>query len=776
MFENFKKIAIRGACFEAETGLELFKNDSISIVYGRNGSGKTTIAKAFRELQKDEVDENSELSVSSEAIVSDEFKSAIHVFDEDFVSSQVSFNDEGVQTIVMLGEQVEIDHKIEVLKREIDGIVTQMQPSIELQKRYENVQDSLSPQYYFEQIRTALRADGGWADIECEIKNNKVKSRVTYDVIKSLAELPEPRETLEKLQNQLRKNLTLFKTTTDAQLIEWNVTAPALPPTLVEVSELLQRRIEQPELSDRELRLLELTRTSFFSHSTTRRLIEDKWEFCPLCLRDLTDGDRTHLAHELSLLLNEQAEKYLQLLDQELHLFEPLSIALPPFPEGLNQNEVNALKDASDKMNRIINVVHQKLQARRQQIYGMFESPFNEDEFQAYISSKSEFERSLESIRQCVDKFNATISEHNKLKRELLSLNQQVARKQLAVFLKAYTKAQEDMEKNQIGLLVSRHSKQQKDLEIKSLQQQKERTDLALEYINQELSYVFYSNRKLKLISGDGCYRLIVNGRHVRPSKISVGERNALALCYFFAKLYSGKTDADKYASEYLIVIDDPVSSFDYGNRVGIMSLLRYQCASIHNGNPNSRILILSHDIPSVFNLVKIRNEICCRRGQKHFLELADNHISEQMIQNEYMKLLHQTYDYALGTTTEQDDTTIGNVMRRMLEAFSSFCYNKGFEEMLRMPSLLSSIPEDRRPYYDNFMSRLTLNGESHEAENVYALNTITPFFTQEEKIRTARSILLFLYYINKPHLEAYLKDDKVLEIERWRDGNLDIL
>ena len=48
MFENFKKITIKGGCFENETELELFKKDPVTVVYGRNGSGKTTIARAMK--------------------------------------------------------------------------------------------------------------------------------------------------------------------------------------------------------------------------------------------------------------------------------------------------------------------------------------------------------------------------------------------------------------------------------------------------------------------------------------------------------------------------------------------------------------------------------------------------------------------------------------------------------------------------------------------------------------------------------------------------------
>ena len=66
-------------------------------------------------------------------------------------------------------------------------------------------------------------------------------------------------------------------------------------------------------------------------------------------------------------------------------------------------------------------------------------------------------------------------------------------------------------------------------------------------------------------------------------------------------------------------------------------------------------------------------------------------------------------------------------------------------------------------------MYRLTLNTESHMKESVYTLNSITSFFTREEKIQTAKSVLLFLLYINKSHLKAYLNDEQLTQIEKWK-------
>jgi wobble nucleotide-excising tRNase len=326
-------------------------------------------------------------------------------------------------------------------------------------------------------------------------------------------------------------------------------------------------------------------------------------------------------------------------------------------------------------------------------------------------------------------------------------------------------------------------AQEKKKKTIRNLQQQKERTDIALDYINQELQYVFYGDKKMELEQGKGCYILKVNGMSVKPNKISVGERNALALCYFFASLDAGKRETEKYKTESLVVIDDPVSSFDHGNRVGVMSLLRYQFYKIVDGNANSRILVMSHDLHTVFDLVKIRSDIQGGRGgEKKFLELENRQLKEQDVRNEYKKLLEQVYAYAADDREkEYDDVlemSIGNIMRRMMEAFSSFCYNEPFEKMAREENVLALVPEKKRGYYENLMWRLVLNSESHEEENVYSLDLMVENYTRKEKLKTAKSLLLFLYYINKVHLVAYLKEknekvDKIKKIESWMTEEL---
>ena len=180
MFENFKKLTIKGGCFENETELELFKKDAVTVVYGRNGSGKTTIANAMKAYVKDKTGETTESSVKELEVMTDvdipaENCSGVYVFDEEFVGNQVRVKKDGISTIVMLGEQVELDELIADKKEKLSKLEKDRNDLKELQDKYEDASVTFSPLYYYNKIRDGLREEGGWADIDRDVKGNTLK-------------------------------------------------------------------------------------------------------------------------------------------------------------------------------------------------------------------------------------------------------------------------------------------------------------------------------------------------------------------------------------------------------------------------------------------------------------------------------------------------------------------------------------------------------------------------------------------------------------------------
>lgn len=789
MFENFKKIKIKGGYFDEETELQLFYKDSLSVLYGRNGSGKSTIARCLKQLceseeerikREDNVIQGTETNyiVSSDVPITDKYKTNIFVFDEDFLQNNVKIKDDGLNAIVMLGEQVELDGQISANNEELSKKDEEFKQQEELLKKYENKEDNVSPLFYWEQIRNGLREEGGWADIDRDLKGNSVKSRVTEELVDRLMKLDEPTESYSELRERVMADKNLYLQSEDSQPIVWDAGELNLPNNLDALIELLKKPLESPELTKRERRLMELLNKisqepQHFEANHTQHILEEGWNFCPLCLREITTEDRTSISEVLSHLLREEAKEFTSRIISEQELFSAIEMELPNFPGDLNTKELHNAITAKEELNEVLTCIRDVIEQRKREIYKPLEIPFTDEITNNYIKARSAWKIRIAQIKKCVEVFNDSVNKRKKLFEKTRRENELMARKLLATALKEYRKALTNEEQVKKRFQELKEDKDKIEAVIKELKTKRERTDIALTYINKELQYVFYSNRKIQLVAGDNCYKLKVNGKIVKPKKISVGERNVLGLCYFFAMLFSGKKDEDKYSSEYLIIIDDPISSFDYGNRLGVMSLLRYQFGNITKGNANSRLLVMSHDLQSIFDLVKIRGEIKNKRGERDFFELENRKLKKLNKGNEYKKLITHVFEYANKACPddldEMQEMSIGNIMRRMLEAFSSFCYNDSFETMLRKNEILNYIPKDRRVYYENFMCRLALNGESHEEEHIHTLNNFESLFTKEEKLQSAKSVLRFLLYVNKLHIEAYLEPEEVTKILSWK-------
>lgn len=581
MFEQFKNIIIKGGCFEKETELELFKNEKISVLYGRNGSGKTTISNCIKEVIKPQEARNPEFSVSSNIEIPAEKEDSVFIFNEDFIREQVRVEKDGINVIVMLGEQVELDNQINIKKAELQLIENELKLLLDEKQNYENAKNLSSPQYCFNQIKKALHKDNDWAELDSNIKENKTKSRVTEDLINQLLNLTESGESIEELNQQLKENLNVYRKSKDSQELNWSSKTILLPKNLDDLSALLRKTIENPLLSEREQRLFSVFSSHPKYQQDTKNIIEGDWDICPLCFQNISHEHKHDLKNILQNFLNKEADIYRELLDEAIIQYENLDADLPSFPGDLNRDIVERANNAMRALNKVLIKCRSVINARQEKLYDTIQEPFSEQDNENYKKAVEDWASILEKLTYCVKKFNESVTARKKLKTLLLNQNNLLARKRHSALLLNYKRAINKAQVNAKNIQLKNNEYGTKNNEIQLLKAQKERTDIALDYINKELHYVFFSSRKVTLEAGDGCYKLKINGKGVRPHKLSVGERNVLGLCYFFAKLFGGKTNKRKYNSEYLLVIDDPVSSFDYGNRVGVMSLLRYQFSNI---------------------------------------------------------------------------------------------------------------------------------------------------------------------------------------------------
>ena len=385
----------------------------------------------------------------------------------------------------------------------------------------------------------------------------------------------------------------------------------------------------------------------------------------------------------------------------------------------------------------------------------------------------------LQALEKELENHNRAIEDRETLQKELLILNDIIASHDIRKNYENYKTQQET--KNAALKKLSGMNEELRILnDAKSqLDAQRRSTHIAVEEINKSLEYIFFCKEHLSLRLGeDGLYHLNTNGNPVNPNRISCGERNALALCYFFIEIARNTAARNAYSSELLLVIDDPVSSFDMENRIGIISFLRLKLDQILKNCKTTKILIMTHDVSVMYDLQKAINEIStdCKSENKAAnvtsLRLHNKTLSEFTYkQNEYAQLLQMVYEYAKGPEDEEDlDLVIGNVMRRALEAFSFFSFKLGIDKVSLDRAVLNQLPNNEyQDYFQNLMYRLVLNNESHFEENLKGSPEVSWFshLSTADKQRTAKDVLCFIYLLNDLHLLSHLptaKDD----LETW--------
>ena len=118
-------------------------------------------------------------------------------------------------------------------------------------------------------------------------------------------------------------------------------------------------------------------------------------------------------------------------------------------------------------------------------------------------------------------------------------------------------------------------------------------------------------------------YSLYVNGG---SQHLSFGEKNAFALMLFMYECLSKNPD--------LIILDDPISSFDKNKKYAIM----YRLFRGQKSFKDKTVLMLTHDIEPIIDTVKIKCDIFQPAPKAYFLQIENNKIEEiEIAKNDLM-------------------------------------------------------------------------------------------------------------------------------------------
>lgn len=774
MIEKVKGLSINGRCFSQETILPFFPgdNDRIAIVYGKNGSGKSTISDGFSHIASS--DSFEELSASlidrSDKEIALAAESKIFVFNEKYIDENVKIDADGLGTIILLGGQVDLQADIDHYTALLGAAQGEYDAAEASLKVFGDKNNPLSPDYHLARIKKALQAN--WATTDATIKGHKINSKVTDEVVKEIGGLSVS-ETKEQLQQRFDETKALLDRVAD--------TTTGYPMSICNVKfsesfeqgvcSLLAKPVEKPVLTERESMILSMIQSGRQSiiEAAKRDFSNESTTICPYCFREIDNEYRRSLIDSINKVLNK---------DVDAHKAELQAISFPRLDEDysrfmdLDSELVKEIQNQIENCQKLIEQYKVAIQQKLNSIY----NPVN----MAPIGLESGIQQlnlllnKLELKRQ---KFVDAMQQRKAILQELLLINKKIAHLQIEQAYRDFQKRQRAMRSAETELQIKQKKVGETAEHLKSLKEKKSNVGLAIESINNALDYVFFSHGRLSIELKNDKYYLKSSGKDVKPKNVSIGERNIIALCYFFTQILSNQDIKKLYQDEELIVIDDPISSFDFENKVGISSFLRYQTHKIIKGNAKSKILFLTHDLSTFSDLQKIADEI-----EKSFkkqnaggaiksksFELRGQILSKPMKSiNEYRDLLHMIFNYAMGNT-DGLDLIIGNAMRRTLEAFSTFIYGTGIAEVSFDPKVIKSLGKYSK-YFENLMYRLVLHGESHFETRVYAIQDDLNFYhfiSEKEKQRTCKEVLCFMYCLNPDHIESHIPD-AIHEIQKW--------
>lgn len=507
-------------------------------------------------------------------------------------------------------------------------------------------------------------------------------------------------------------------------------------------------------------RQIESARTNFSKDDVT---------FCPYCYQDIDKEYKELLVTNINKVLNHEVEA---------HIEELRRIVLPRI-ELNTQNYVDLDSDLTQKISDKITAYNKNIVGYEKLIVQKCDNtyiPITAD--LSLAADIRELNKLLDELEKSRKEYLDASKRKTKLQNDLIKINKLIVSKAIEEDYKNYIAHQEAQKALQTEVAEKAAVIRAIEDKIAVLNDAKRSTGIAIPKINRALEYIFFSKDRLSIELKDDTYYLKSNGKDVRPKDISCSERNIIALCYFFTEIVRGQEISNLYEKEQFLVIDDPISSFDFENKIGIASYLKSQLQSIIFGNSNSKIIIMSHDLTTIFDLQKAADEICKaynsdpthEKTNRHWVELSEKRLIQfEKKHSEYTELMSKIFAYA-DSKSEVDALSIGNYMRRALEAFSTFLYKKGIGEISSDKGVLGEL-EDKSDYFEHLMYRLVLHGESHSEERIKSLHSDNHFFdyiSDDEKQKTARSILCFMYLLNPRHVEAHVGVSAKEKIKKW--------
>ena len=759
-----------------------FTKDNVTgnemLIFGRNGTGKTTISNSIYEGTRTGNSTMDIKFIKNNKIINARNinEDNVFVFNESFMDEKVKFTtNNNLEAIVMLGEQGEYQELLKVYSKRLHRI------NIKHTKYLEKI-DKFNKEEALNKVKKLLRGKGSWAERELKIRPGKINPEVTNDTVEIIM------DTLHDDQNNTESDLIkelhqisekLVDVNQRVNIEEFTYESFYNPFFYENTQDLLSRDLSINEVNsdiDNKIRMIFNVFGKQELNRATEYLDTDA-EYCKTCFRELDKEYKDYIKEKILDTINQDTvQKIEREIDKQIDL-------LPNHTEVVEYNEVvpnylvDLLNESIANVNRENNQIKNLLLKKKKNMNRVqfIETGKLKEAYTALEGNSANYNRAINEYNDNFLKLDDTIKNYS-------DVNKRLAYKEIK---NSYNDFQNKLKTDEFNIYMrTKIYKIEKKIQdkVRDFKSKLSETKIALDDINKTLSLIFYDRKRLELIDENGYYSVKVRDRKTPLNKLSTGEKNVIGLSYFFSLLHIGKTIRQKYQDKILIVLDDPISSFDFENKMGIYNYLRRELELILTSNRESQILITTHDAEVFSSFDKLLIDI--KDNGKPIIKNLNRRLltneglidTKRILNNTYTEQLESVYKFAVGINQDELVNYIGNTMRRVFESYSTFNYKCGVTELIRNEDILDKLQDDKeREFFGNLMIRLLLNNESHgQYQAQYSTDlSVYDFLSLEEKVRTAKLLILYLYRLDDIHVKTHLKgvnNNIDFKIEEWKE------
>ena len=728
--------------FIANNNLKEFKK--YNLLYGLNGTGKTTLSNLFRclnegiiskDLDNKSFNEDFDLLLDNDQHITElkenKYCNYIKIFNRDFVNNNLTLDNNNAQTNALtytIGETAkEIKDKIADKDKKLKEYYIDIQGKSKLivQKCYEDTNNELENIYKdaAEFVRKDLNIKNAQEYTSRHFKQDYSKFCENEVIITE-----DEKDVYAQQYTQPIKQLI--------SKIDFEILTDEI---LSQIINILKIEIKRANIKEELVQWLE------------KGLELKSEEKCPFCNKPLTDWEERY--KDIKNIVKKD-DKFLKFENDTQKLKSTLNQLL-----AIGKN-VTFLLRTDD----FINIVSQDILDNYCTIYEKYKNFLDNliDLLNKKTSSPDyifsvESQHILEDYIKARDIINALIFEHNKNVVDIKTVKDNAK----SIVINYYI---QQCKKNVVGLFNKLNSL---NLDINKVNSEINIIKAEINILNAELSnqkapmteiekyiYAVFGHKKFNLKyeeTNKSYYVCRENGEIAK--NLSEGEKTVIAFAYFLATLKTHNFDL----KNAIIVIDDPVSSLDQQYLFNLTNLLTKKF-----GKPSAfeQLFVLTHNF---YFYKKIRAAFMSGNGDllelfqinkndSSYIENADkylrNYSSEYIHTIKYLKQVLEMQEESV------KEIPIGNSIRKILEIFLAFRCPTNKTIYTRYMAVVKKLTEEEQCNYRYLESIANASSHTEECEDLEALEEFKLFVTKNE----IEQLFKFIKLIDEKHYDEIMK------------------